>query len=254
MGSGVGVVIRPEGARAGALAVAAEVARGDLVLDVRIRVEPGETLALLGPNGAGKSTVLGCIAGTIELDRGVIAVGERVLDDTIAGVHVPSDRRRVGVVFQDYLLFPHLTVLENVAFGRRAAGVGRAEARAAATEWIERLGILHLSGSRPGRLSGGQRQRVALARALAIDPDVLVLDEPLAALDVEVRDEVRAELAGFLRLFSGATIVVTHDLADAAALASRVTVLEHGLVTQRATVDQLRANPATPWVRRLVGR
>ena len=228
--------------------------RGVFSLDVSLRVEPGEVLALLGPNGAGKSTTIGCISGIVPLDSGRISVGDSVLDDTETDVVVPIEARRVGLVFQDYRLFPHLSVLENVAFGQRSRGVARSEARAAAAAWLDRLGLAAFGAVRPGSLSGGQSQRVALARALAMEPDVLLLDEPLAALDVEVRADVRAELADHLSLFAGATIVVTHNLADAEALAGQVAVIEGGRVSQLATVGELRRAPATPWVASLVAR
>jgi molybdate transport system ATP-binding protein len=155
------------------------------------------------------------------------------------------------MVFQDYVLFPHLTVLENVAFGPRAAGRSRAEARDIAHDQLCRLGIAELAARRPGELSGGQAQRVALARALVVEPDALLLDEPLAALDVEVRADVRAELAEHLAAFTGVTIVVTHSLADARALSDFVVVLEGGQVTQRGTAADLVESPATPWITRL---
>ncbi|TAL45572.1 MAG: ATP-binding cassette domain-containing protein [Salinibacterium sp.] len=218
--------------------------RGDFTLDLDLEVPAGSTLALVGPNGAGKSTALACIAGLLP-NGGTARVGERVLDE------VPVEQRRVGYVFQDYLLFPHLTVLENVAFGPRALGRPRAEARAGASAWLDRLGLMELAERRPRQLSGGQSQRVALARALAAEPEVLLLDEPLAALDVEVRDEVRAELAAHLAEFAGAAIVVTHELADALALATRIVVLEAGQVTQRGSLVDLAARPATPYIARL---
>jgi molybdate transport system ATP-binding protein len=220
-------------------------ARGAFELAVTFEVLPGRTLALLGPNGSGKSTTLAAIAGTIDYS-GTVTVGDRSLDD------LPTEKRRVGVVFQDYLLFPHLSVLENVAFGPRSAGVPKRDSRAAASEWLDRLGISSLADSYPRNLSGGQAQRVALARALAAEPDVLLLDEPLAALDVEIRDEVRAELAAHLTRFSGDTIVITHSLADVTVLARDVVVLERGAVTQRGAVDEVLASPATPWIERLV--
>ena len=220
------------------------VERGAFSLDLDFAVEPGRTLALVGPNGAGKSTALGAIAGLVP-NAGTVRVGDRVLDE------LPVEQRRVGYVFQDYLLFPHLTVLENVAFGPRATGMLRADAREAASDWLARLDLAALAQRRPAQLSGGQAQRVALARALATDPEVLLLDEPLAALDVEIRADVRAELATHLADYAGLTIVVTHSLADVAALAHDVIVLERGRATQRGSLAELTAAPATPYVERL---
>ncbi|MES1169616.1 MAG: ATP-binding cassette domain-containing protein, partial [Leifsonia sp.] len=164
------------------------------------------------------------------------------------------ESRRVGVVFQDFLLFPHLTVADNVAYGIRMRGARRARARVAALPWVERFDLGALAGRFPHELSGGQAQRVALARALAAEPEALLLDEPMAALDVEVRDEVRAELAGHLRDVAIPTVIVTHSAADVAALATDVVVLERGAVTQRGSWAQLRAAPATSYVARLVQR
>ena len=220
------------------------VERGAFRLELELSVEPGRTLALVGPNGAGKSTALGAIAGLVP-NAGTVRVGDRVLDE------LPVEQRRVGYVFQDYLLFPHLTVLENVAFGPRATGMLRADAREAASDWLARLDLAALAQRRPAQLSGGQAQRVALARALATDPEVLLLDEPLAALDVEIRADVRAELATHLADYAGLTIVVTHSLADVAALAHDVIVLEAGRATQRGSLTGLTAAPATPYVERL---
>ncbi len=214
-------------------------------VDATFEVAAGAALAIVGPNGAGKSTLVQAIAGLIEYSGAVSSDGRSL--DTL-----PPEHRRVGVVFQDYLLFPHLSVLENVAFGPRAQG--RRDAVAAASGWLDRLGIAALASRRPSGLSGGQAQRVALARALAADPEVLLLDEPLAALDVEVRGEVRAELAEHLAGFPGVTILVTHDLEDVAAIAQEVLVLEHGRITQRGTVRELIREPATPYIERLVER
>jgi len=214
-------------------------------VDASFQVHPGATLAIVGPNGAGKSTLVQAIAGLVDAE-GTVAFDGRRLDG------LPPERRRVGLVFQDYLLFPHLSVLENVAFGPRAQG--RRDARAAASAQLDRLGIADLAHRRPAQLSGGQSQRVALARALVADPQVLLLDEPLAALDVEVRDDVRAELAEHLAGFGGVTLIVTHDMEDVAALARDVLVLEAGRITQRGAVRELVRAPATAYAERLVAR
>ena len=222
---------------------ALNVARGSFVLDIELEVTPGRTLALLGPNGAGKSTALSALTGTVD-SLGEIRIGDRRIDQ------LPVEQRRIGVVFQDYLLFPHLTVLENVAFGPRALKIPKP--LDAATAWLDRLGIADLASNRPPHLSGGQQQRVALARALAVSPELVLLDEPLAALDVEVRDAVRSDLAAHLRAIDVPTIVVTHSFEDVVALAQDVVVLEAGRVTQRATVRELITSPATAYVRKLV--
>ena len=220
-------------------------ARGSFSLDLALTVSSGRTLALLGPHGSGKSTALAALAGVIE-SEGSIMLGERRLDE------LEIEDRRVGYVFQDYLLFPHLTVLENVAFGPRSRRMPRLAARAAATDWLDRLGIAELAQRRPAQLSGGQAQRVALARALAADPELLLLDEPLSALDIEVRAELREELGRHLREWGGLTIIVTHDFDDVTALADDVVVVERGRATQRGTVRELVRAPATAYVERLV--
>ena len=232
------------------LSAAFAVSRGAFTLDLALDVHSGRTLALLGPNGSGKSTTIGCLAGTIAIDEGAISVAGRVLDDD--ATHVEVADRRIGVVFQEYLLFPHLTVRDNVAFGPRAMGLGRSGSRDVADDLLRRFGVYDLADRRPAQLSGGQAQRVALARALAVSPDVLLLDEPLSALDVEVRDDVREELASHLEAFDGITIVVTHSLEDVVALARDVVVLERGTVTQSSPVRELVRTPATPYVERLV--
>ncbi|GAA1829276.1 ABC transporter ATP-binding protein [Agromyces salentinus] len=208
-------------------------------------VRPGHPLAIIGPNGAGKSSLLAAVAGLVPLDAGTVSIGDRRVEA------LPPERRRIGVVFQDYVLFPHLTVRDNVAFAARMRGP-RAAARAAAEPWLERYDLIALADRLPSELSGGQRQRAALARALAAEPDVLLLDEPMSALDVEIRGDMRAELATHVREFGGATVLVTHSPADAAMLADQVLVLERGMVTQRGTLDELRAAPATPYVRRML--
>ncbi len=173
--------------------------RGDFRLDVELTVEPGEVVALLGPNGAGKSTALAALAGLVPLEAGRVELGGRVLDDPAAGVRLPPPDRRIGVVFSDALLFPHLSVLENVAFGPRALGVARDTARRTAQELLDSLDVGALAARRPRQLSGGQAQKVALARALAVEPELLLLDEPLSALDAGARPRVRADLRRRLR-------------------------------------------------------
>jgi molybdate transport system ATP-binding protein len=228
------------------------VQRGSLAVDVDLTVGDGEVLAVLGPNGAGKSTVLRVLAGLLPPDGGRVAVdGEPVWDD--GAVHLPAHRRSLGMVFQDHLLFPHLTVTDNVAFGLRTRGTRRAPARAAAEAWLTRVGLEGLGGRRPGELSGGQAQRAALARALVVDPRVLLLDEPLSALDARTRLTVRAELRRHLGEFTGSTVLVTHDPVDAMALADRVAVVEDGAVVQAGTPAEIARRPRTDYVARLVG-
>ena len=227
------------------------VRRGDFLLDLQLTVRPGEVVALVGPNGAGKSTALRALAGLLPPDDGEITLDGRILDGP--RTHLAPYRRPVAVVFQDYLLFPHLTVLDNVAFGPRAAGVPRATARQRAGDWLERLGAAELARMRPGQLSGGQAQRVALCRALATDPSLLLLDEPLAALDARTRLTVRAELRRHLADFAGATIVITHDPTDAAVLADRLVVIERGHLVQVGTREEVASRPRTDYVARLMG-
>jgi len=233
------------------LSVDAAVERGEFTVTAAFDAHPGRPLALVGPNGSGKSTLVAAIAGLLPVASGTIVIDGLVVSN--AAAVVPPELRRVGVVFQDFLLFSHLTVRDNVAFALRVRGTGRAVARAAAQPWLERFELDHLASRYPAQLSGGQAQRVALARALASDPEVLVLDEPLASLDVEIRDDVRAELARHLRDFGRPTILVTHDAEDVAAIADDVVVLQHGRVTQRGTPGELAARPATPYVARLFG-
>lgn len=230
-------------------------ARGEFTVSLTLNVPPRSTLALAGPNGAGKSSALAAIAGLVPLTSGWVSVGSRIVADVDRQIDVPSDQRRVGVVFQDVLLFPHLTVRDNVAFPFRvgAARMGRADARRNAEPWIDRFDLAGLAHLHPAQLSRGQAQRVALARALAAEPDVLLLDEPLTALDIEVRDDVRGELAKHLRSFEGPTIIVTHDVSDIATLADEVIVLEQGRVTQRGSLAALRSAPASAYIERMVG-
>ena len=209
--------------------------------------------ALLGPNGAGKTTVLRALAGLLPLEGGRVTLDGRLLEDPSRRVRVPAERRPVGMVFQDYLLFPHLSAVENVAFGLRARGVRRAAARRAAAAWLERLGLHGVGNARPGTLSGGQRQRVALARALATGPRLLLLDEPLAALDASIRAEVRRDLRRTLREFAGVNLLVTHDPLEAMALADRLIVVEGGRVVQAGAPAEVTERPRSPYVADLVG-
>lgn len=222
-------------------------------LDLEVSIPAGTTGALLGPNGAGKSTAVAAVAGLLPLDRGRIELAGTVLDDPDEAVFVPAEERRIGVVFQDYLLFPHQSVLENVAFGPRSRGVGRDRARRRAREWTERLGLDGLEDRKPRDLSGGQAQRVALARALATEPDLLLLDEPLSALDVTTRARLQRTLADHLEDFDGPRLLITHDPKEAFLLADRIHVLEHGKVTQSGTADEIRLRPRTRYAADLAG-
>jgi molybdate transport system ATP-binding protein len=226
---------------------------GPIDLQVQMEVDDGETVAVLGPNGAGKTTLLRTLSGLLPLDRGTIAIDGVTVDEPDAGVFVEPARRSVGVVFQEYLLFPHLTVLENVAFGLRSRGVPRKAARARATAWLGRVGLADRAGDKPRQLSGGQAQRVALARALAPEPKLLLLDEPLAALDIGTRIELRRDLRSHLASFEGARVLVTHELLDAVALADRILVLEEGRVAQQGTISEVAAQPRSRYVADLVG-
>ncbi|HVF13731.1 MAG TPA: ABC transporter ATP-binding protein [Acidimicrobiales bacterium] len=226
---------------------------GGFRLDVALDVEPGQTVAIVGPNGAGKTTLLRALAGLRPLSAGRIELDGIILDDPATGDYLPPERRPVGVVFQDHLLFPHLDARDNVAFGLRAHGVARADARRQADGWLERVGLAGRGSSRPGELSGGQAQRVAVARALAPDPTMLLLDEPLAALDATTRNEVRRDLRRHLATFPGVRLVVTHDPIDAAVLADRVVVLDTGRVAQTGTPAEITARPRTRWVAELTG-
>jgi molybdate transport system ATP-binding protein len=229
------------------------VRRPGFTLDIALTAADGEVVALLGPNGAGKTTALRALAGLIALDDGHITLDERRLDDPATRAFTPPEHRRIGVVFQDYLLFPHLSALENVAFGPRCRRVPRAEARRRAAEWLDRVGLAGHARNRPRQLSGGQAQRVALARALATDPRLLLLDEPLAALDARTRLDTRADLRGRLRAHEGATVLVTHDPVDAMMLADRLVIVEDGAVVQTGDAAEITSRPRTDYVARLVG-
>jgi len=216
-------------------------------LDIELEIAAGQVVALLGPNGAGKTTALRALAGLTALSGG------RILLDGQALHPLPSEHRPIGMVFQDYLLFPHLSVLDNVAFGPRCRGASRAVARRGAAAWLERVGLAEYAAAKPRQLSGGQAQRVALARALAAGPRLLLLDEPLAALDAHTRLEIRSRLRRHLADFEGATVLVTHDPLDAMVLADQLVVIENGAVVQRGAPAEIARRPRTDYVARLVG-
>lgn len=226
---------------------------GGLALDMELTINEDEVVALLGPNGAGKTTLLRAIAGLVPFSSGHIRLDGQVLEDTATGKYVPTERRPIGFVFQDYLLFPHLSVLDNVAFGLRSRGTRTREASAKAAEWLDRVGLSSYAKAKPDALSGGQRQRVALARALAPDPRLLLLDEPLAALDVTTRAEVRRDLKRHLASFKGIRLVVTHDPLEAVALADRLVVIESGRLVQTGTPAEVTERPRSQYVADLVG-
>jgi molybdate transport system ATP-binding protein len=226
---------------------------GEFRLDADLDIAAGEVVAVLGPNGAGKTTVLRTLAGLERLDQGAITIDGLPVDDPLGRRFVPPEKRPVGMVLQDYLLFPHLTLLENVAFGPRSHGVPRTSAREVAQRWLDRVKVGELSHRKPRTVSGGQAQRAALARALATDPRLLLLDEPFAALDVGTRIVMRRELRNHLSEFEGATLVVTHDALDVLALADRVVVLEGGSVAQTGTYEEMTARPRSCYVADLMG-
>ena len=227
-----------------------KVSRAGFALDIQLDVVEGETVAVLGPNGAGKTTLLRALAGLVPIE-GRVQLGDDLLEDSVQKVRVPTERRQIGLVFQDHVLFPHLSVLDNVAFGLQAQG--RRDARQVAHRWLERAGLEEKAGSMPRELSGGQAQRVALLRTLATEPKLLLLDEPLSALDVTIRAEVRRELARQLASFRGVRLIVTHDPVEAIALADRLVVLENGRVVQAGTPDEVTARPRSRFVADLAG-
>jgi molybdate transport system ATP-binding protein len=226
---------------------------GSFELDVDFKVESGEVVAVLGPNGAGKTSLLRGLAGLLPLGAGRVALDEVVLEEPARAVRVPSERRPIGMVFQDYLLFPHLTVLENVAFGLRSRGTPGPEATATAHGWLERVGLAAEAQRKPASLSGGQAQRVALARALATNPALLLLDEPMAALDASSRVELRRDLRRHLESFRGVRLLVTHDPVEAMAMADRLVILEGGRVLQSGSPADVTQHPRSRYVADLVG-
>jgi molybdate transport system ATP-binding protein len=222
------------------------VQRASFSLDIDLSIEPGEVVALLGPNGAGKTTALRALAGLVPSDS-------RIHHNGSTWDGLPAEKRPIGVVFQDYLLFAHMSALDNVAFGLRARGTRKAEANAVALQWLDQVGLADFAHVKPRTLSGGQAQRVALARALATAPELLLLDEPLAALDASTRLRVRSELGRHLADYPGHTLLVTHDPLDAMVLADRLVILEHGRVVQEGSPRDVVRQPRTDYVANLVG-
>ena len=224
-------------------------------VDIEFTVAAGEVLAILGPNGAGKSTALAVISGLVRPDDGVVRIGDRVLTDTAAGVFVPTHARRVGLLLQKALLFPHLDVAANVAFAPRSghSGGSHRQARAVAAHWLAQVEATDLADRGVRQLSGGQAQRVALARALAADPDVLLLDEPLAGLDVSTATAMRKLLRGNLTRGGRSAILITHDLLDVLTLADRVLVLESGKVIETGPTATILAAPRSHFGARFAG-
>ena len=226
---------------------------GTFSLDLELAVESREILALLGPNGSGKTTCLDLIAGLRSPDRGRIVIDGAVVHDGALGIDHAPEERGVGFVFQDYALFPHCDVRENIAFGLRAKRASRAERERVVSEWLSRLDLDSLADRRISELSGGQRQRVAIARAVASGARILLLDEPFASLDATVRATVRSTLRAFLREIGLPAIVVTHDALDASVIGDRLAVLEAGRLVQVGTSEHLLAHPRTAFVADLVG-
>jgi molybdate transport system ATP-binding protein len=233
------------------LTVEARTTLGALRLDVQVAVAPGECLALAGPSGAGKTSVLRVAAGLLRPERGRVQANGEAWLDTARGIDVPPERRRCAYVFQDYALFPHLSAWRNVAYPLR--GLPRTERRRRALELLERFGLAERAEARPHTLSGGERQRVALARALARRPHVLLLDEPLSALDASTRAGAARELAGVLRESVAPALLVTHDFAEAAQLGDRVGIIDSGRVVQEGTPSELAAAPRSAFVADFTG-
>ena len=233
------------------LSVEVRTALGAMELDLAVKVEPGECLALAGPSGAGKTSVLRVAAGLLRPAHGRVEANGETWLDTERGIELPAERRRCGFVFQDYALFPHLSAWQNVAYPLR--GLGRAERRSRALELLERFGMGGRAEARPGSLSGGERQRVALARVLAREPEVLLLDEPLSALDARTRAAAARELAAVLRASEAPALLVTHDFSEAAQLGDRVGIVDSGRVVQEGTPSELAAAPRSAFVADFTG-
>ncbi|GAB3881965.1 ABC transporter ATP-binding protein [Terrabacter terrigena] len=225
--------------------------RGAIDVDVALRAEPGQVIGVLGPNGGGKTTTVLALAGVLAVAEGHVRVDGQLWDDGRRAL--PPERRTVGLMLADSLLFPHLSALDNVAYGPRSRGVDRHRARQRARDELDRVGLADRASSRARELSSGQQARVALARALATDPSLLLLDEPLAALDPDTRARTRSDLATRLAAYGGITVLVTHDPLDALTLADHLVFVEDGHVTQAGTPAEVLSEPRSPYVATVVG-
>lgn len=225
--------------------------RGTIEVDVELRAEPGQVIGVLGPNGGGKTTAVLALAGVLAVAEGHVRVDGQLWDDGRRAL--PPEQRAVGLMLADSLLFPHLSALDNVAYGPRSRGVDRRRARQRASAELDRVGLADRGTSRPRELSSGQQARVALARALATDPSLLLLDEPLAALDPDTRARTRSDLATRLTAYGGVTVLVTHDPLDALTLADHLVFVEDGRVTQSGTPADVLSEPRSPYVATVVG-
>jgi len=222
-------------------------------LRIAFTVRAGETLVIIGPSGSGKTSILAQIAGLFDPDEGRIAVGDRVLFDAARRLSVPPEQRHLGYVLQEYALFPHMTVLKNIEYGMEARGMGRDDITRRGAETMRMLGITHLAGVRPTRISGGERQRVALARAIAAGGEALLLDEPLAALDAQIRQNARGDLRRVIRSVGVAAVFVTHDYVDALAFGDQICVLDRGEVVQMGAQEDLLLRPKARFVAEFMG-
>ena len=218
---------------------------------VSLDVAPGSFLVLLGPSGSGKTTLLRCLAGIERIDGGSISLSSRVVADGRS--HVPPEQRDLSMVFQDYALWPHLTALDNVAFALRRRRLPRAACRERAAAMLARVGLADFVRRYPNELSGGQQQRVALARALIADTGLILCDEPLSNLDADLRERMRVEISSLVREAGATTVYITHDQAEAFALADHIGVLEEGVLVQAGTPEDVYHHPATPFVARFTG-
>jgi iron(III) transport system ATP-binding protein len=218
---------------------------------VSLDVAPGTFLVLLGPSGSGKTTLLRCLAGIERIDTGSLSIGPRVVADGRS--HVPPEQRDLSMVFQDYALWPHMTALDNVAFALRRRRLSRAECRARAVVMLSRVGLADFARRYPNELSGGQQQRVALARALIADTGLILCDEPLSNLDADLRERMRVEISSLVREAGATTVYITHDQAEAFALADHIGVLEEGVLVQSGSPEDVYNHPATPFVARFTG-